>query len=78
MDKGSENTQVNQEAFQTAATRVSVISMATNVVLTLLKLAAGLIARSGAANVYCSIRSSSGQKMQGYLSLYNKSARSAG
>ncbi len=48
MDKGSENTQVNQEAFQTAATRVSVISMATNVVLTLLKLAAGLIAHSGA------------------------------
>ncbi len=42
------NTQPNTEGFQAAATRVSVISMATNVILTLLKLAAGLIARSGA------------------------------
>ena len=42
------NRQPNQEAFQTAATNVSVISMATNVILTLLKLAAGLIAHSGA------------------------------
>ena len=46
----TENTspQVNQEQFQAAATKVSVISMATNVILTLLKLAAGLIAHSGA------------------------------
>ena len=40
--------QPNQEDFQAAATRVSVISMAVNVILTLLKLAAGIIARSGA------------------------------
>ena len=40
--------QLNQEHFQTAATRVSVISMATNVILTLLKLAAGVAAHSGA------------------------------
>ena len=38
----------NQEEFQTAATRVSLISMITNVILTVLKLAAGLIAHSGA------------------------------
>lgn len=37
-----------QTDFQTAATKVSVISMVTNVILTLLKLAAGLIAHSGA------------------------------
>lgn len=36
------------EDFQTAATRVSLVSMITNVVLTLLKLAAGLLAHSGA------------------------------
>ncbi len=36
------------EEFQTAATRVSLVSMITNVVLTLLKLAAGLLAHSGA------------------------------
>ena len=38
----------NQEEFQTAATRVSLVSMITNVILTTLKLAAGLIAHSGA------------------------------
>ena len=38
----------NNEAFQTAATRVSLVSMITNVILTLLKLAAGVIAHSGA------------------------------
>lgn len=36
------------EEFQTAATRVSLVSMITNVILTLLKLAAGLLAHSGA------------------------------
>ena len=36
------------EDFQTAATRVSLVSMITNVILTLLKLAAGLLAHSGA------------------------------
>ena len=36
------------EEFQTAATRVSLVSMITNVILTLLKLAAGLVAHSGA------------------------------
>jgi cation diffusion facilitator family transporter len=40
--------QNNQEEFQTAATRVSLVSMITNVILTTLKLAAGLIAHSGA------------------------------
>ena len=40
--------QSNTEGFQAAATRVSVISMVTNVILTMLKLAAGVIARSGA------------------------------
>ena len=39
---------MQQEEFQTAATRVSLVSMITNVILTLLKLAAGLIAHSGA------------------------------
>ena len=39
---------MKQEEFQTAATRVSLVSMITNVVLTLLKLAAGLAAHSGA------------------------------
>ena len=39
---------MKQEEFQTAATRVSLVSMVTNVVLTLLKLAAGLLAHSGA------------------------------
>ena len=39
---------MKQEEFQTAATRVSLVSMVTNVVLTLLKLAAGLVAHSGA------------------------------
>ena len=36
------------EEFQTAATRVSLVSMITNVILTLLKLGAGLLAHSGA------------------------------
>ena len=42
------NTQQHNEGFQAAATRVSVIGMVTNIILTLLKLAAGIIARSGA------------------------------
>ena len=37
-----------EEEFQTAATKVSLVSMITNVILTLLKLAAGVIAHSGA------------------------------
>ena len=40
--------QPEQKEFQTAATRVSLVSMVTNVILTLLKLAAGIIAHSGA------------------------------
>ena len=48
MDNRSVKAQQNQEDFQAAATRVSVVSMATNVILTLMKLAAGLIAHSGA------------------------------
>ena len=48
MDNRSVKAQQNQENFQAAATRVSVVSMATNVILTLVKLAAGLIAHSGA------------------------------
>lgn len=48
MDNRSVKAQQNQENFQAAATRVSVVSMATNVILTLMKLAAGLIAHSGA------------------------------
>lgn len=39
---------MQQEEFQRAATRVSGMSMAVNVVLTILKLAAGILARSGA------------------------------
>ena len=39
---------MKEESFQTAATRVSLVSMITNVILTLLKLAAGLLAHSGA------------------------------
>ena len=42
------NIQPNQQDFQTAATKVSVISMATNVILTVAKFAAGVIAHSGA------------------------------
>ena len=42
------NTQPNQQDFQAAATKVSVISMATNVILTVAKFAAGIIAHSGA------------------------------
>ena len=48
MDNVSINKKENQEAFQAAATRVSLVSMVTNVILTALKLAAGIIARSGA------------------------------
>ena len=48
MDQTSIKTKENQEAFQTAATKVSLVSMVTNVILTTLKLAAGLIAHSGA------------------------------
>ena len=40
--------QSNNEEFQAAATKVSLVSMITNVILTVLKLAAGLIAHSGA------------------------------
>ena len=39
---------MQKDDFQAAATRVSAVSMATNVVLTLLKLTAGLLAHSGA------------------------------
>ena len=42
------STQPNQKDFQTAATKVSVISMAVNVILTVAKFAAGVIAHSGA------------------------------
>ena len=42
------NTQQNQQDFQAAATKVSVISMATNVILTIAKFAAGVVAHSGA------------------------------
>lgn len=42
------NTQSNQQDFQAAATKVSVISMGTNVILTVAKFAAGVIAHSGA------------------------------
>ena len=42
------NTEQNQEAFQAAATKVSVVSMATNVILTAAKFTAGVIAHSGA------------------------------
>ena len=48
MDHKESFEQPNQEVFQAAATRVSLVSMVTNVILTVLKLAAGLIARSGA------------------------------
>ncbi len=48
MENRQETEQVNQEAFQAAATKVSLVSMVTNVILTALKLAAGLIAHSGA------------------------------
>ena len=48
MDNEPVNTQPNQEEFQAAATKVSLVSMVTNVILTALKLAAGLIAHSGA------------------------------
>ena len=42
------NAQPNQQDFQAAATKVSVISMATNVILTVAKFAAGVVAHSGA------------------------------
>lgn len=42
------NATTEQESFRDAGTRVSLVSMAVNVVLTALKLAAGLLARSGA------------------------------
>ena len=48
MEKETVKKQTKQEEFQTAATRVSLVSMVTNVILTLMKLAAGLIAHSGA------------------------------
>ena len=40
--------QAGREAFQAAATKVSLVSMVTNVILTALKLTAGLLAHSGA------------------------------
>ena len=42
------NAQPNQQDFQAAATKVSVVSMATNVILTIAKFAAGVVAHSGA------------------------------
>ena len=42
------NAQPNQQDFQAAATKVSVISMATNVIPTVAKFAAGVVAHSGA------------------------------
>ena len=42
------NAQPNQQDFQAAATKVSVVSMATNVILTVAKFAAGVVAHSGA------------------------------
>ena len=48
MDQESVNTQPNQAAFQAAATKVSLVGMVTNIILTVLKLAAGILARSGA------------------------------
>ena len=48
MENRPNREQTGQEAFQAAATKVSLVSMVTNVILTLIKLAAGLIARSGA------------------------------
>lgn len=39
---------MQQEEFRRAATRVSAVSMGTNIILTVLKLAAGIAARSGA------------------------------
>ena len=48
MDTEPTGEKPEQEAFQTAATRVSLISMVTNVILTVLKLAAGIAAHSGA------------------------------
>lgn len=48
MKKEEQNTQVDHEGFQSAATRVSVVGMAANVILTAAKFAAGVIAHSGA------------------------------
>ena len=48
MDQESVNTQPNQAAFQAAATKVSLVGMVTNIILTVLKLAAGILAHSGA------------------------------
>ncbi len=48
MDNESVKAQPDTEGFQAAATKVSLVSMITNVILTALKLAAGLIAHSGA------------------------------
>ena len=48
MENGLLKEQSNNEEFQAAATKVSLVSMITNVILTTLKLAAGLIAHSGA------------------------------
>ena len=48
MENGLLKEQENNEVFQAAATRVSLVSMVTNVILTVLKLAAGVLAHSGA------------------------------
>ena len=48
MENGLLKEQCNNEEFQAAATKVSLVSMITNVILTAMKLAAGLIAHSGA------------------------------
>lgn len=48
MENRQETELTKQEAFQAAATKVSLVSMITNVILTAMKLAAGLIAHSGA------------------------------
>ena len=50
------NAQPNQQDFQAAATKVSVISMATNVILTIAKFAAGVVAHSGAMISDCADR----------------------
>ena len=47
-DREPEISNTEQEAFQKAATSVSLTGMVTNIILTVLKLAAGLLAHSGA------------------------------
>lgn len=47
-NRESETRETNQEVFQKTATRVSLVGMVSNIILTVLKLAAGLLAHSGA------------------------------